>query len=139
VISKTKPEQHRAKNVLQIRSRTPVDCRLVIRVKLAKKAILEVPNAPVAVLVKPVLALVVLVKNVRLVNHVHPMIKTLLCARHVIPDFIKQLWAKHLVYRAFLARMKTIPVQQNVKIAAVGNIKMHLAMTRVWIAKSAST
>jgi hypothetical protein len=139
VISKMKPEQHRAKNVLKIRLPTSVGCRLVILVQLVKKVILEVPNAPVAVRVKPVLALVVLVKNVRLVNHEHPMIKTLLRARHVIPDFIKQLWAKHLVYRAFLARMKTIPVQQNVKIAAVGSIKMHLAMTLVWIAKRVNT
>jgi hypothetical protein len=50
---------------------------------------------------------------------------------HVIPAIIKKNRAKHLVYHAYLARMKTIPVQPNVKIAAVDNIKVHLAMTRV--------
>ena len=32
---------------------------------------------------------------------------------------------------AYLACMKTIPVQRNVKIAALGDIKMQLAMTLV--------
>ena len=40
---------------------------------------------------------------------------------------------------AFLERMKTVLVQQNVKSAALGNIKIHLATTPVWIAKSANT
>jgi hypothetical protein len=44
---------------------------------------------------------------------------------------IKRKKKKHFVCRAFLARMKTMPVQPNVKIAAVGNIKMHLATIRV--------
>jgi hypothetical protein len=123
VISKMKPEQHRAKNVLKIRLPTSVGCRLVILVELVKKVILEVPNAPVAMRVKPVLALVVLVKNVRQVNHVHPMIKTLLRAHHVIPDIIKQIRAKYLVYPAYLERMKMTQVQQNVKIAALDNIQ----------------
>jgi hypothetical protein len=73
VISKTWPEQNRAKNVLQIRSPTPVDCRLVIRVKLAKKAVLEVPNAPVAPLVKRERVPMARAKHVRRVNLVHPM------------------------------------------------------------------
>ena len=90
VISKTKPEQHRAKNVLKIRLPTSVGCHLVILVKLVKKVIQAVLNVPVAMRVKPVLALVVLVKNVRLVNHVHPMIKTLLFARHAIPANTKK-------------------------------------------------
>jgi hypothetical protein len=54
-------------------------------------------------------------------------------------DTIKKKWAKRLAYPAFLARMKMIPVQQNVKIAALDNTKMYLAMTLVWIAKSANT
>ena len=51
----------------------------------------------------------------------------------------KHLNKSHSVFLVYQERMKMIPVQPNVKIAAVGNIKMHLAMTRVWIAKSAST
>tara|TARA_B110000091_G_C13388303_1_gene299047 strand:- start:94 stop:201 length:108 start_codon:yes stop_codon:yes gene_type:complete len=35
--------------------------------------------------------------------------------------------------------METILVQANVKIAALGDIKLHLAMTRVRIAKLGST
>jgi hypothetical protein len=46
---------------------------------------------------------------------------------------------KHLVCRAFLARTKTVPVQPNVKIAALGNTKMHRATTRVWIAQQVDT
>jgi hypothetical protein len=78
-----------------------VGCRLVILVQLVKKVILEVPNAPVAVLVKPVLALVVLVKNVRLVNFVHPMTKTLLRARHVTPANTKKTEDKPRVTSVF--------------------------------------
>ena len=51
----------------------------------------------------------------------------------------KVIMVHHFVCHAFQERMETIPVQQNVKIAAVGNIKMHLAMMRVWIAKWGST
>jgi hypothetical protein len=42
-------------------------------------------------------------------------------------------WAKLFVFRVYQERMKMIPVQPNVKFAIVGNIKMHLAMKRVWI------
>tara|TARA_B110001469_G_C9283640_1_gene156552 strand:+ start:55 stop:405 length:351 start_codon:yes stop_codon:yes gene_type:complete len=108
-------------------------------VKWVKKVILEVPNAPVVTPVNQVLVPMVLVKHVMRVNLEHPMIKTLLrahCAELVI---IKQVRAKHLVCHAYLARMKTIPVQPNVKIAVLDNIKMHLAMTRVCIATLANT
>jgi len=40
---------------------------------------------------------------------------------------------------AYLACMKTTPVQRNVKIAALGNIKMQLGMIRVWIVALANT
>jgi len=116
-----------------------VGCRRVIRAKWVKKAILAVPNAPVAPLVKPVLVPMALAKHVRRVNLVHPMTILLTRAYHVFLDLIKQLRAKHRVCRAFLARTKTILVLPNVKIAALGNIKMHLAMEHVWIAKWANT
>ena len=116
---------------MQIRSPTPVGCRLVICAKWAKKAILAVPNAPVVPLVRRVRVPTVLAKHVRRVNLVHPMTILLLRAYHVDLGLIKQLRAKHLVCHAYLARMKTIPVQPNVKIAALGNIKMHLATKRV--------
>ena len=41
--------------------------------------------------------------------------------------------------RANQERMKTIPIQQNVKNAAQDNIKIHPATTLVWIAKSVNT
>ena len=107
--------------------------------KWVKKVMLEVPNAPVATPVNQERVLMVRVKNVRRVNLVHPMIKTLLrahCAELVI---IKQVRAKHLVCHAYLARMKKIPVQPNVKIAVLDNIKMHVAITRVCIATLANT
>tara|TARA_B110000211_G_scaffold204403_1_gene237885 strand:+ start:81 stop:233 length:153 start_codon:yes stop_codon:yes gene_type:complete len=44
-----------------------------------------------------------------------------------------------IVWVAILERMKIELVQQNVKIAALDNIKMHLATKPVWIAKPAST
>jgi hypothetical protein len=110
-----------------------VDCRFVILVKLVKKVILAAPNAPVATLVNRVRVIMALVKRVRWVNLVHPMIKTLLHARHATPGIIKKIRAKRLVYRAFLERMKTILVRTLVKIATLVNIKMHLAMKRVWI------
>ena len=49
-------------------------CRLVILVKLAKKVILEVPNAPVVPLVKQVRVIMALVNHVRQVNFVCPTI-----------------------------------------------------------------
>jgi hypothetical protein len=52
-------------------------------------------------------------------------------ASDVFLGLIKQVRAKHRVYRAFLARMKTVPVQPDAKIAAVGDIKMQLATTHV--------
>ena len=108
-------------------------------VKWVKKVMLEVPNVPVVTPVNQGRVLMVRVKNVRRVNLVHPMIKTLLRAHHAKLAIIKQVRAKHLVYHAYLARMKTIPVQPNVKIAALGNIKMHLATKRVWIVASDNT
>ena len=117
----------------------PVDCRRVILVKLVQKVIPAVPNAPVVPLVKQARLLMVLAKHVRWVNLVHPMTILLIRAHRAFLGIIKQLQAKHLVYHAFLARMKTIPVQPNVKSAALGDIKMQPAMTRVWIAKWANT
>ena len=80
-----------------------------------------------------------LAKHVRRVNLVHPMTILLMRAHHAKVAIIKQLRAKRLVCRAFLARMKTTLVQQNVKIARKDNTKMYLAMTLVWIAKWANT
>ena len=86
---------------MKIRSPTSVECHRVMVAKWVKKVILEVPNVLVAMRVKPVLALVVLVKNVRLVNHVHPMIKTLLFARHAIPANTKKTVDKPRVTSVF--------------------------------------
>jgi hypothetical protein len=108
-----------------------VGCRRVIRAKWAKKAILAVPNAPVAPLARRVRVPMVLAKHVRWVNLGHPMTVLLTRAYHVHLGLIKQVRAKHLVCHAYLARMKTIPVQPIVKSAAVGNTKMQLATTRV--------
>ena len=106
-------------------------CRRVTRAKWVQKAMLAVPNAPVVPLAKRVRVPMVLAKHVRWVNLVHPMTILLTRASHVFLGLIKQVRAKHRVCRAFLARMKTVPVQPNVKIAALGNIKMQLAMIRV--------
>ena len=57
----------------------------------------------------------------------------------VVLGSTKVIMVHHFVCHAFQERMETIPVQQNVKIAAVGSIKMHLVMIRVWIAKWANT
>jgi hypothetical protein len=116
-----------------------VDCHLVILVKLVKKVILEVPNAPVVTLVKRVRVTVVNVNNVRQVNHVHPMIQTQFRAHRATLAIIKQIRAKHLVCHAFLALMRMIPVQPHAKIALEDNIKMRLAMKHVWIAKWVNT
>ena len=89
VISKTGPELNRAKIVLKIRSPTPVDCRLVIRVKLAKKVILAVPNAPVVPLAKRVPVLMVLAKHVQRANLVNPMIQKRMLVHHAIRARIK--------------------------------------------------
>jgi hypothetical protein len=59
-------------------------------VKLVKKVILEVPNAPVATRAKRVRATVVLVNNAPRVNLVNPMLKTLLLARRVTPANTKK-------------------------------------------------
>ena len=98
---------------------------------MVKKAILEVPNAPAVPLAKQVPVLMVLAERVMRDNHANPMIQTRLRARPAKVALIKTKMAKRLVCRAFLARMKTIPVQPNAKIAALGNIKIHLAMIRV--------
>ena len=116
---------------MKIRSPTPVECRRVIRVKWVKKAILEVLNAPVVTRVKRVLVTMGLVNHAGRVISVNPAIQTLLRAHHAKVAIIKLTRAKRLVCRAFLARMKTMPVQPNVKIAALGNTKMYLAMTLV--------
>jgi hypothetical protein len=116
-IFKTWPERNRAKIVWKIRSPTAVDCRLVICVKLVKKVIQVAPNAPVATRVKRVWVIMALVKHVMRVNFVHPMTLLLIRAHHAKVAIIKQVRAKRLVCRAYLARMKTIPVQPNVKIA----------------------
>ena len=116
---------------MQIRSPTSVGCRRVTRAKWVKKAILAVPNAPVAPLAKRVRVTMAIAKHVRWVNLEHPMTILLTRAYHVLPGHIKQVRAKHRVCRAFLARMKTVPVQRNAKSAALGNTKMQLATTRV--------
>jgi hypothetical protein len=108
-----------------------VGCRRVIRAKWVKKAILAVPNAPVAPLAKRVRVLMVLAKHALRDNHANPTIQTLLRACDAKVALIKKNRAKHLVCRAFLERMKTIPVQPNVKSAALGNTKMYRAMTLV--------
>ena len=105
VIFKTWPEQNRANNVLKTRSPTSAECRLVMVVRLVKKAMLEVPNAPVVTPVNQGRVTGAHVKNVRRVNLVHPMIKTLLRAHCAKLACIKTKEAKHLVYRAYLARM----------------------------------
>ena len=92
---------------------------------------LAVPNAPVVPLAKRVRVIMAIAKHVRWVNLGHPMTILLTRASHVFLGLIKQVRAKHRVCRAFLARMKTVPVQSNVKIAALGNIKMYRATTRV--------
>jgi hypothetical protein len=104
-----------------------------------KKAILEVPNAPVVPLVKQERVSMALAKHVRWVNLVHPMTLLLIRAHLAKVAIIKQLRAKRLVCLAFLARMKMTLVPQIAKIAALGNTKMHLAMERVWIAKWVGT
>ena len=116
---------------MQIPSPTPVGCRPVIRAKWVKKASQEVPNAPVVTRVKRVLVTMGLVNHVGRVISVNPAIQTLLRAHHAKVAIIKLTRANHRVCRAFLARMKTIPVRPNAKIAALGNIKIHLAMIRV--------
>ena len=110
-----------------------------MRVRLVKKAILEVPNAPAVPLVKRVRVSMVLAKPVRWVNLVRPTTILLLLAHRAQVAIIKQFRAKLLVCRAFLARMRMRLDQPNVKIAALDNTKTHLAMTRVWIAKLANT
>ena len=115
VISKTKPEQHRAKNVLKIPLPTSVDCHLVILVKLVKKAMLEVPNAPVAMLVNRVRVIMVPVKYVRWANLVHPTIQTRLRARHANRATFKKIRAKLPVCRAFPERIKTVPGDNRAK------------------------
>jgi hypothetical protein len=97
-------------------------------VKWVKKVIPAVPNAPVAPLAKRVLPVA---KYVRRANLVNPMIQKRMLVHHATRACIKQIRAKRLVCRAFLERMKTIPVQPNVKSAALGNTKMHRATTRV--------
>ena len=116
---------------MQIRSPTSVDCRPVIPAKWVKKAILAVPNAPVVPLAKLVLVIMGLAKHVLRDNHANPMIQTRLRAHYAKVALIKTKMAKRRVCRAFLARTKTIPVQPNVKSAALGNIKMYRAMTLV--------
>jgi hypothetical protein len=118
---------------------TSVDCRLVILVKLVKKASLVVPNAPVATRVKPERALAVLAKHVRRVNLVHPMIQKRMLVHHATRVFIKKIRAKRHACRAFLERMKTIRVRPNAMLVTKDNIKMYRATTRVWIARSANT
>jgi hypothetical protein len=139
VIFKTWPERNRARNALKIRSPTSVECHRVMVAKWVKKVILEVPNVPVATPVNQERVLMVRVKNVRRVNLVHPMIKTLLLARHVIPASIKTKLVKHLVYHAYLARMKMLRVRKLVKIVAKENTNIWLATKPVWIVKWAST
>ena len=92
---------------------------------------LAVPNAPAVPLAKRVRVPMVLAKHVRWVNLVHPTTILLTRASHVFLGLIKQLRGKHLVCHAYLARTKTVPVLPNVKIAALGNIKMQLGMTLV--------
>jgi len=99
-----------------------VGCPLVILVKLVKKVILEVPNVPVATLVNRVRVPMVLVKNVRWVNLVHPVIKTLLLAGRATP-----------------ANTKTQKDKPRVTSVFWDNINPIKAVKNVWTAKPAST
>jgi hypothetical protein len=96
-----------------------------------KKAIREVPNAPVVTQVKRVLVTMGLVNHVGRVIPVNPTTQTRLRARHATRVTTKKNRAKRLVCRAFLERMKTILVQKHVKFVRSDNIKTHLAMKRV--------
>ena len=98
-----------------------------------------VPNAPVATRVNRVPAPVAGVNNAPLVNRVQPTIKTLLRARYATLAIIRRNWAKRLVCRAFLERMKMILVRTLVKLVVKDNINMHPATKLAWIAKWVST
>ena len=106
-------------------------CRLVMLVKLVKKVILAVPNASVAMRVKQEPVPVADANNVPPGKLVNPRMQPLLLAPPVLPDVIKMNWAKLPAYLAFLEHLKIEMVQQNVKIAALDNIKMRLAMKPV--------
>jgi len=108
-----------------------VGCRLVIRAKWVKKVILAVPNAPVAMRVKQEPVPVADANNVPPGKLVNPRMQPLLLAPPVLPDIIKMNWAKLPAYPAFLEHLKIELVRQNVKIAALDNIKMCLAMKPV--------
>jgi hypothetical protein len=92
-----------------------VDFPLVIRVKLVKKVIQEVPNAPVATLVNRVRVTMVRAKPVRRVNLVNLMIGRLILAHHANRATIKKSRVKRLVCRAFLARIKIHQANTPVK------------------------
>jgi len=111
VIIKTRPEQDRAKIVLQIPLPTSVGCPFVILVKLVDKVILEVPNASIATLVNRVLARDVNAKHVRRVNFVRPTMQHLIRAGHVAQAIIKKTWVKHRVCHAYQEHLRPLPAQ----------------------------
>ena len=68
-----------------------MDCRFVILVKLVKKAMPVVQNAPVVMLVNQVLVMGAHAKNARRVNLVRPTITTLLLVHPATQDIIKKI------------------------------------------------
>ena len=76
-------------------------------VKLVKKVILEVPNAPVATRANRGRVLMVLVNNARRVNRVRPMMIRPILARLVTRGIIKKIPAKLPAYPVFRANIKT--------------------------------
>ena len=87
--------------MLKIPLPIPVECLFAILVVVVLKRKRGVLNVPVVRLEKRVLVMVVLVNNVRLVNFVHPMTKTLLRARHVTPANTKKTEDKPRVTSVF--------------------------------------
>jgi hypothetical protein len=74
---------------------------------------------------------VVLVKNVRRVNPVRPMMVRPILVRVAILDIIKKIWAKLLVYPAYQELIKKILGQQRVQLVAKDSIKVWPVMIPV--------
>jgi hypothetical protein len=110
-----------------------VDYPRVILVKLVKKAMPVVQNAPVVTLVNQVLVMGAHAKNARRVNLVRPTITTLLLVHPATQDIIKKTLVKLPVYHAYQERMQMKPVPQVVKNVAKGNTNVWLAMIPVWV------
>jgi hypothetical protein len=142
-------DPHSVSLAFQVNFKTSVDSRYVILVpKTQRVQTLTQQNATFAALVNRVRRQVPNVTNAMLVrqerrvchakqesidqqklSRVKKQIQRSVCLVQKVDTKINKV--KHHAYPAFLGRMKTILVQQNVKIAAKANIKMQLAMTRV--------